>query len=207
MNIGIIGAGHVGGTIAQLFIHAGHRVALSNSRGPRSLTSLVATLGPNARAATVAEAVRIGDVVLLALPWRERGRLPPASLFAGKIVIDATNPYSTFGRVVELGNTTSSEEMAKQLPGARVVKAFNTLNYSTLATGAKSSEADRLVLFLAGDDGEAKSIVANLIFDIGFAPVDTGSLRTGGRRQQPGSLLYDRPLSTAQAHDALGKLP
>ncbi len=86
MKIGIIGSGNIGGTAARLFAKAGHDVAVSNSRGPESLKSLVASIGGKARAATVEEAVKFGDVVLLALPWQDRHELPPAELFAGKIV-------------------------------------------------------------------------------------------------------------------------
>ncbi len=92
MRIGIIGSGNIGGTAARLFAKAGHEVAVSNSRGPESLKSLVASIGGKARAAPVEEAVAFGDVVLLALPWRNRKELPEAEHFEGKIVIDATNP-------------------------------------------------------------------------------------------------------------------
>ncbi len=127
MKIGIIGAGHIGGTAASLFAHAGHEVAVSNSRGPGSLAALVTSLGSNVRATRPEEAAQFGDAILLAIPWRSRDQLPPAESFAGKIVIDAMNPYSSFGRVLDLGDHTLSEEVAKQLPDARLVKAFNTM--------------------------------------------------------------------------------
>jgi 8-hydroxy-5-deazaflavin:NADPH oxidoreductase len=203
MKIGIIGAGHIGGTAARLFAQAGHEVALSNSRGPKSLSSLVSSIGSNVTAMTAEGATRFGEVILLALPWRKLDQLPPASDFKGKIVIDATNPYSAFGQVVDLGENTSSEEVAKQLSGARVVKAFNTMYYNTLATGSKKSGNDRLVLFVAGDDVGAKKIVSTLIEGIGFAPMDTGPLREGGRRQQPGSPIYARELTVPQAEATL----
>jgi predicted dinucleotide-binding enzyme len=97
MKIGIIGAGMIGATAAKLFANAGHEVALSNSRGPGSLTALVAELGPRAKALTVADAARWADVVLLAVPWRASDALPPADAVAGKIVIDAMNPYADDG--------------------------------------------------------------------------------------------------------------
>ena len=203
MKIGIIGAGHIGGTAAKLFAKAGHNVAVSNSRGTESLAPMVASLGPTASSATAADAVRFGDVILLAIPWRKMDELPPSDLFAGKIVIDAMNPYSAIGRVMDLGERTSSEVVAARLPGARLVKAFNTIGWKTLQTGPQPPGDDRLVIFLAGDDAEAKSVIAKLIEDIGFAPVETGSLRNGGRRQQPGSSIYGRPMAVKQAQDLL----
>ncbi len=89
------------------------------------------------------------------------------------------------------------------LSGARLVKAFNTMYYETLAAAGGGSDADRLVLFVAGDDEEAKATVSRLIRGIGFSPVDTGSLREGGRRQQPGSPVYNVPMTEEQAREAL----
>ena len=206
MMIGIVGSGRIGGTVARLFVRAGHEVALSNSRGSASLTKLAASLGPKVRAATVEEAIRFGEVVFLALPWIRRGTLSAfARLCAGRIVVDATNPYSATGQVVDLGDTTSSEEVARILPGARVVKAFNTMYYVTLGRGSKPSKEGRLVLFVAGDDRDAKKVVSQLIEEIGFAPMDTGGLREGGRRQQPGTSIYARDLTLPQAEALLGQ--
>ena len=131
------------------------------------------------------------------------GELPPGEIFAGKIAIDAMNAYSAVGRAADLGEGTSSEEVAKQMPKARLVKAFNTMGWKTLETGSRPVGEDRLAIFLAGDDPQAKSVVAKLIEDIGFAPIDTGSLREGGRRQQPGSPIYGPPLTARQARDLL----
>src|SRR5256885_7658700 len=203
LRIGIVGAGHIGGTAAKLFVGAGHQVTVSNSRGPESLASLVASLGPQARATIPSEAIRCGDVVLLAVPWRRKEELPAADLFTGKIAIDAMNAYSAVGRVEDLGEGTSSEEVAKRMPKARLVKAFNTMGWKTLETGSRLKGGDLLVIFFAGDDREAKSVVAKLIEEIGFAAIDTGSLREGGRRQQPGSPIYGRPLTAPQARDIL----
>src|SRR5438128_728759 len=93
MRIGIVGAGHIGGTAAKLFAKAGHQVAVSNSRGPATLVSLVTSIGSNAKATSVVEAIKFGEAVLLALPYRKMDALPPAESFAGTIVIDAMNPY------------------------------------------------------------------------------------------------------------------
>ncbi len=201
MNIGILGAGHIGGTAARLFVKAGYEVAVSNSRGSASLGSLVSEIGPQAHATDVDDAARFGSVVLLAVPWRTPEALPPPELLAGKIVIDAMNPYGPGGEVLELGATTSSEETRKRLPGARLVKAFNTIYYQHLARLGSTSLLldDRYAIFVAGDDAEAKQAVSKLIDQIGFAAVDTGGLVEGGRRQQPGSPIYNRPMT---AHDA-----
>ncbi len=115
------------------------------------------------------------------------------------------NPYSSFGRVLDLGDHTLSEEVAKQLPGARLVKAFNTMGWKTLETGGRPPSADRLALFMAGDDPESKEVVSKLIEGIGFAAIDTGSLREGGRRQEPGSPIYGRPMSAREARGILDR--
>lgn len=205
MKIGIIGAGLIGHTAAQLFVKAGYDVALSNSRGPESLREAVAQLGRNAQAATVDGAANFGDVVLLAVPWRSPEALPSLDIVKGKIVIDAMNAYTPTGGQFDLGDSTSSEETAQRLPGIRIVKAFNTIWYKHLATQGNVAlpEAERRVILLASDDEEAKAIVADLIRAIGFAPVDTGNLREGGRRQQPGSHLYNQSLTGEQAVQAL----
>jgi len=205
VKIGIIGSGNIGATAARLFAKAGHEIAISNSRGPESLRSLVASIGGKARASTVEGSIAFGEVVLLALPWRDRRELAPAGLFAGKIVIDATNPYSAEGKVLDLGASSSSEEMARQLPGARLVKAFNTIYYQHLSSRGRMDLPipERHAIFVAGDDEDAKATVSRLIEEIGFAPVDTGSLAEGGRRQQPGSEIYNRPMTGAEAHGAL----
>src|ERR1700712_2394239 len=105
MKIGIIGAGKIGSTVARLFIKAGHQVALSNSRGPASLTEEIKKLGDNAIAMTVNDAAEFGDVILLAVPWIKPDALPDPKYVDGKIVIDAMNPYKANGGVVELGNS------------------------------------------------------------------------------------------------------
>ncbi len=208
MNIGIIGSGNIGANAARLFAKACHSVALSNARGPQSLESLVREIGSNAKAAHVEEAIAFGDVILLAIPFRKRDQLPAGNLFRGKVVIDAMNPYTDKFEIQDLGDTTSSEEVAKQMPEARLVKAFNTMYFETLRKeGRASGDDDRLVLFVAGDDVEAKNIVSKLIEDIGFAPVDTGSLREGGRRQQPGSSIYNKPLTVEGASQLLAAAP
>ena len=206
MKIGILGAGHIGATAARLFARAGREVALSNSRGPASLASLVEEINREAGAervhATAAqEAAAFGDVILLAVPWRTKEAWPASGAVRGKIVIDAMNPYTPTGGIMDLGSSTSSEEVAQRLPGARLVKAFNTIYWEHLAGQARADLplAKRRAIFLAGDDVEAKRVVSRLIEEIGFAPVDTGTLREGGRSQQPGTPVYNRNLTQEEA--------
>ena len=208
MKIGIIGAGNIGATVARLFARAGHEVAISNRRGPESLKDLVAELGPHAKAATVDEAARFGDVVLLAIPWRTPEGLPHAEAVAGKIVIDAMNPYTEKGEPFDLGDSTSSsEEVLKRLPGARLVKAFNTIYFKHLQEQGRTDVPvdERRAIFVAGDDEGAKQVVSRLIEEIGFAPVETGSLREGGRRQQPNSEIYNRSITGREAQELLAR--
>lgn len=202
MNIGIIGAGHIGATAARLFIDAGHHVAISNSRGPETLRELVAELGPNARAVTVEEAARFGEVVLLAIPLKDYVTLP-ADALRGTIAIDAMNYYpGRDGRIAPLdsGEKTSSELVAAQLPGARVVKAFNTIWFEHLRTkGNKSAPiGQRRVIPISGDDAEAKTSVARLIEEIGFGAYDLGSLAASGE-QQPDTAIYNRDVTVDEA--------
>jgi predicted dinucleotide-binding enzyme len=203
MQIGIIGSGKIGATAARLFAQAGHQVAVANSRGPESLRDLVAAIGPNARAATVDEAADFGQVVLLAIPLKAYDALPAARL-AGKVVIDATNYYPARDGQLDLGGP-SSQFIARHLPGARVVKAFNTMYFQTLGSAGRPDTPldERLAIFLAGDDAEAKATVARLIEAIGFAPVDTGSL-AASERQQPGAAIYNKPMTAREARAALG---
>jgi 8-hydroxy-5-deazaflavin:NADPH oxidoreductase len=206
MRIGIIGSGHIGATAARLFLEAGHDVAIANSRGPESLTGLVDELGERARAATVEEAESFGELVLVAIPFGRYTGLPAEPL-RDKIVVDAMNYYpQRDGSFPDLdaGRTTSSELLGAHLRGARLVKAFNTMYWKTLGErGSREAGGDRLVLFIAGDDPDAKQTVADLIEEIGFAPVDTGGLADGGRRQQPGSPIYNQPLTAREAAQAL----
>lgn len=210
MKIGIIGAGYIGGTAAHLFVEAGHQIAISNSRDPETLHDRVVELGPSARTATPAEAARFGDVVLLAIPLRNYTDLPVAEL-RGKIVIDALNYYpERDGHIPELdsGSKGSSELVAEHLAGARVVKAFNTIWFEHLKSKGKKNApiAERRAIFIAGDDAEAKKTVAHLIADIGFGAWDMGTLRDG-RRQQPGTPVYNRELRVSEAEAAARELP
>jgi len=204
MKIGIIGAGMVGGTLAHLLMPLGHEVAVSNSRGPASLEGMVAELGHRAQAMTVNDAAEWADLVVLAVPWRTPEALPPVSSVAGKIVVDAMNPYRAWGGTYDLGDSSSSEETRTRLPGARLVKAFNTIYFRHLATEGNTSLPDdkRRAIFVAGDDAEAKAAVAGLIRDLGFAAVDAGTLRDGVKLQ-PGAPVYNQQLTGAEARQRL----
>src|ERR1700744_3525401 len=191
MKIGILGAGNIGAVAARLFVAAGHDVAGSTSRGPESLEPLVNELGPQAHAMTVAGAAGFGEVILLAVPWHAPEALPHPELLRNKIVIDAMNPYRPEGGFYDLEGSTSSEIVLKRMPGARLVKAFNTIYYVHLAgRGRKDLPMD-----------EAKQIVSGLIEDIGFAPMDTGSLREGGRLQEPNSPIYNQTYNAREARE------
>lgn len=205
MKIAILGSGRIGAVAARLFVGAGHEVAIANSRGPESLRALINELGPKARAMTKEEATRFGDIVLLAVPWHMEDALPTAELLRNKIVIDAMNPYDPAGGFFDLGGSTSSEIVLERMPGARLVKGFNTIYYEHLATRGNHTvpEEDRHAIYIAGDDASAKEIVAGLIRDIGFAPVDTGSLQAGGRMQQPDSAIYNETYTAVEARKVM----
>jgi predicted dinucleotide-binding enzyme len=208
MKVGILGSGNIGAAAARLFVAAGHEVALSNSRGPESLLALVEELGTRAHAMNIADAARFGDVVLLAVPWRAPEALPKPEVLRGKIVIDAMNPYRADGGFYDLGGSTSSEEVLKRIPGVRLVKAFNTIYYVHLASRGRTDLPldQRHTIYVAGDDAEAKKVVARLIEEIGFAAVDTGSLREGGRLQEPNSPIYNKTYTRREALEFLAKL-
>lgn len=208
VRIGIIGGGRIGATAARLFVDAGHEVAIANSRGPETLGEAVEGLGPRAHAADAADAAGFGELVLVAIPFGRYRELPPEPL-AGTTVIDAMNYYpQRDGNYPELDTdtTTSSELLAAHLPGARVVKAFNTMVWSTLRdSGSHGPRDERLALFIAGDDPDAKDQVTGLIEEIGFAAVDTGSLADGGRRQQMGSPLISGDMTLGEAEERLSR--
>lgn len=174
-----------------------------SSRHPKDLQKLAAETGNGALAGTLDEAAKFGHVLVLAIPWRNKEELPSPELFKGKIVIDTMNPYNSSGQVMDLGESTSSEEVARLLPGARLVKAFNTMFAADLRSGAFRTGNDRWAVFVAGDDEEAKRTVSQLIEDIGFVPIDTGSLKKGGRIQQPGSPVYTKTLTEEKARQIL----
>jgi predicted dinucleotide-binding enzyme len=199
MRVGVIGSGRIGGTVAALLAAAGHDVEIANSRGPASLADVAAE---RLRPATVEAAAAHGEVVVVATPVAAYDALPRDAL-AGTVVVDAGNYYpARDGRIAVLDEdrTTSSEWLAAKLPGARVVKAFNTVFWEVLRDkGDPEAGDDRLVVLVAGDDADAKRTVEGLIEDVGFAPVDQGGLADGGRLQQPGADRYGKVFTLREA--------
>ncbi len=203
MNIGIIGAGNIGAALARLFAEAGHQIAISNSRGPDTLADLASQLGPNVKAVTATGAASFGEVVVEAIPYGRYQTLPVEQL-AGKILISAANYYPGRDGQIALGGRAQSEFIAEFLPATKVVKAFNTIWYQHLASQGDPDLplSERRVIFLAGDDPAAKATVAALITEIGFGPLDTGSL-AGSKIQEPGAKIYNVDLTLAEAEALL----
>ena len=191
MKIGMVGAGVVAQAIARSAIGVGHEVVLCNSGTADRLAEVVSALGPRASAATTTE-VAGADIVLLAVPWLAvKDALQPIPNWHGRIVIDATNPFVQLEPklvLADLGGDSASERVADLLPGARVVKAFNSILMKRFEEGSAVGSTRR-VLFVSGDDGDAKATVSELIESFGFAAVDLGSLAWGGRLQQAGGAL------------------
>ena len=194
-TVGFIGSGNIGSTVARLSAAAGDQVLMSNSRGPQTLAELAGELGPAARAVTAQEAAAGGDIVVVTIPLKAYPAVPAGPL-AGKVVIDTCNYYpERDGQFPELedGSATSSELIARQLPGAHVVKAFNNIFYKHLLGLARPAGAgDRSFLPIAGDDPAAKAEVTAYLDAIGFGAVDAGSLADSWR-QQPGTPVYGTP--------------
>ena len=186
-TIGLIGAGHIGSQLARLAVANGYHVVLSNSRGPETLAPLVAELGPNARAATPAEAAKAGDIVVVTIPLKNIESVPVEPL-NGKVVIDTNNYYpQRDGQIRELDyeSTTTAELLQRHLPTSKVVKAFNHLYAAQLTTdGRPAGTKNRRALAIAGDDADAKAVVTRLIGQFGFDVVDAGPLREGWRFQR-----------------------
>jgi 8-hydroxy-5-deazaflavin:NADPH oxidoreductase len=190
MKIGIVGSGHVGGTLGTRWAQAGHQVTFgSREPGSDTIKQLVARAGGTARSATQAEAAQANEILLLATPWpATKAILEGLGPLGGKILIDATNPLRPRLDGLELGNTTSAgEQVAEWAPGAKVVKAFNTIGFNIMADPAFGTE--RAVLFYCGDDAGAKLTVKQLAEELGFDAVDAGPL-TQARLLEPFALLW-----------------
>lgn len=207
-RIGMIGSGRLGGTVGALWVKAGHPVMFS-SRDPDQTAALVAKLGPLARAGSVAEAIDFGDAVFLAVPYGampEIGRDFSARL-AGKVVVDAGNAVESrdgaiAGEVEQNGIGVTSQ---KYLPGARLVRAFNTLGYTILEREANRAEP-RLAIPIAGDDAAAVQVAASLVRDAGFEPVVVGKL-ADARRFQRGAAGYGQTVSATELRKTLSLAP
>ena len=204
MKIGIIGAGHIGGTLTRRLTALGHDVSVANSRGPETLHSLAKETG--ARPTTVHDAAHDKDLVIVTIPERSVRDLP-RDLFAGErtvVVVDTGNYYpKRDGRIssIEEGQTESSW-VAEQL-GRPVVKAFNTIYADhLLKRGRAADQAGRIALPVAGDDKAAKAVVMRLIDELGFDAVDAGTL-TESWKQQPGTPVYGADLPADGVRRAL----
>jgi hypothetical protein len=186
-TVGIIGAGHIGSQLARLFIAHGYSVVISNSRGPETLTDLVAELGALARAATARDVAILGDLVVVSTPLAAVQTLPAEEL-AGKIVIDTDNyDPRRDGHIPELDDetTTVSERLQVFLPSAHVVKAFNHIYAAALTTDTlPAGSENRRALAVAGNEASARATVKRLIDELGFDVVDLGPLAEGWRIQR-----------------------
>ncbi len=189
-TIGIIGAGHIGSTLARGLTARGYDVVISNSRGPESLAALVAELGGHAKAGTATDAATAGDVVIVTVPLKAYRDVPVAPL-AGKIVLDTNNYYwERDGRIAELDEkqATTSGLLQEHLPESRVAKAFNHITAAQILTDGKpAGHPDRRALATAGDDADAVGFVTALYDEFGFDTVSVGSLADSWRveRDQP----------------------
>ena len=184
-TVGFIGSGMIGGTVARLSVAAGHRVVLSNSRGPATLADLAAELGPLARAASGQDAAAQSDIVVVSIPFKACQSVPARPL-DGKLVLDTCNYYPERDGhigVLDDGLETSSELLQRHLAGAEVVKAFNNIFFKHLLSLSRpAGAADRSFLPIAGDSPEAKGQAARYLDSIGYGSVDAGAWLTAGGR-------------------------
>ncbi len=208
MKIGIIGAGNIGGTVGRLLHRAGHEVFFG-TRHPDRSTPLVEELGSRAHAGTAEQAAQFGDVVLIAVPLHAVPALARqiAPFVAAKLVIDANNAYTQrdgeTARTAEHHPAGSSGWLASQLPGAKVVKTFNSVNYKTLQAEAHRGD-DRVGIAIAGDDAKGVAIAEQLVRDAGFMPVRAGAL-ADGKRFEPGSPVYNTGMRGTELTRALAR--
>jgi predicted dinucleotide-binding enzyme len=210
MNIGIIGAGHIGSALATRLTSLGHSVYIANSRGPETLQDVAQQTG--AQAVTAQEAARHGDILVVTIPLKNIPELPK-DLFAGVAanvpIIDTSNYYPILrdGRIPELetGDLTESEWVQQHL-GRPVVKVFNNIFADHLRNkGLPKGMAGRIALPVAGDDAEAKQKVMALVEELGFDAVDDGSLHESWR-QQPGTPAYGADLPADKLRELFNKL-
>jgi predicted dinucleotide-binding enzyme len=193
MNIGIIGAGHIGATLVRKLTKLGHTVSVANSRGPASLAALAAETG--AKAVSVADAVKGVDLVIVTIPQKSVPLLPEGLFRAAPgvvIVVDTGNYYPSFrdGRIAAIENGMTESGWVAQRLGRPVLKAFNNIIAHSLAEGGlPAGTKGRIALPVAGDDRRAKAVVIGLIDALGFDGVDAGRLDESWR-QQPGTPVY-----------------
>ena len=189
-TVGIIGAGHIGSTLAKGFAKNGYDVVIANSRGPETLTDLVASIGDRARAATAQDAAEAGDIVVVTVPLKAIGEIPVAPL-AGKTVLDTNNYYfERDGRIADLDEkkTTTSQMLQEHLRESTVVKAFNHIMAADILTdGSPAGTEDRRALATSSDSDEAVALVTRIYDEFGFDTVNVGPLSESWRveRDQP----------------------
>ena len=206
MKIGVIGSGMIGSTVGKLWVEAGHEVRFA-SRHPEKLTELVKQLGPRASAGTAADAAKFGDVILLSVPLASLPVLTReiGPLLEGKVVLDTGNAYENrdgaIAREASAHPRGSAGWAASMVPGARWVKAFNTVYYKTLEKEAHR-KGDKVGIPLASDDPEAMEVAAQLVRDAGFDPVPVGKL-SRGKEFEPGTKPYNTGASGAELRKIL----
>ena len=191
MRLGILGSGLMGGKLGTIFTRAGHEVVFSYARSDTKLKRLAQAAGKNARAGTPREAARDADALLLAVHWsRLNDVLKQSGDLSGKIIVSCSLPMNADDTGLVIGHTSSgSEELAKRVPKAAIVSAFNTIPSEVLfAVYESKRKAKRPSLVYCGDDTAAKKVAAELIHDVGFDPVDAGPLRIA-RYTEPFALL------------------
>lgn len=201
--MGIIGAGEVGSQIARAAIACGYQVVIANSRGPETLTALIAELGPQARAATAEGAAQAGDFVVVAAPLKLVNNLPVEAL-AGKIVLD-TNNYMPWRDgdfdIVDRGEKTEHELRQAQLPRSKVAKAFTHIQAPRLFLSSRpAGDPQRHALSVSSDFSEAVALVTRLYDQFGFDTVDNSPLSESWR-SGPG-----QPAWQAHAHQTRTEL-
>jgi 8-hydroxy-5-deazaflavin:NADPH oxidoreductase len=210
--VGIIGSGNIGGNIARRLALAGHQVTVSFSRDRATLSALADEIGATAGDPSAAAAA---DVVVLSVPWGViDSALAAAGPLVGRIVVDTTNQFGA-GGPLDLGGVTAARHNADRLPGARYTKSFNTLTSAFQAAAATRSGADKVVQWIAGDDSEAKEIVAGLISDAGYVPFDLAGIDDCAVMEaprRPGAVYgeeyrLNEALAVAEAHRAGGPIP
>lgn len=202
-TLGIIGSGNIGSNVARAAIANGYEVVIANSRGPESLGELVAELGEKARPATVEDAARAADLILVAIPLKAIDSLP-VEPFEDKVVMDAGNYYpQRDGRIEALdrNESTTSELLQRRLPHSHVVKAFNNIFAKDIAAdGLPDGDQRRRALPIAGADHGAKAKVATFLDDLGYDALDLGPLSESWRVERD-TPAYGKRVTLEQLKD------
>jgi 8-hydroxy-5-deazaflavin:NADPH oxidoreductase len=208
MKIGFIGSGNIGGAVGELLARAGHEVFFS-SRNPDDLKDLVARVGPRARAGTVQQAIAFGDVVFIGVPYSAMPQISRdyAAALAGKVVLDAGNPSVRRDGTMAEPAISKGAGVATQeyLPKARIVRAFNSINFKVFLSEAHRA-GERLAVPLASDDAQALAVASQLVRDAGFEPVNAGAL-ANGKAFDSSSPLFLKALTARELRAALGLPP